>query len=232
MSEARTCPYCRGRSRRGGICRKCQDATTKRLGELPGWWDDLQTAVIRQSKLEASGGPASGDQWKWPYDVRASFTAEAIAKTIAEWFQYTVTLGADAMPGARTPEQLAQLIAWHPTISRSDRYREFVDDVHRLTNRIMRVVDHPDVKARIEVGPCYLEVTDADGMTSPCTGTVHAYIPTEGGEVEWPPFMGCDQEEEHWWDTTRWKRAGVAIRARQTELAKASELAKAIGAKR
>lgn len=230
MAERRECPYCRGKSRRGGVCRRCQDATTQRLEDLPGWWDDLQTAVVRQAKLQASGGGGpSGDQWKWPYDVRASFAAEAIAKTIASWHQFTIdSLDAPDVPLPRTLDQIGHLTVWHQTIARHDRYLEFMDDIYRITGRIMRVVDHPDVKARIEAGPCYL--TDSTGQ--PCTGTVHAYIPTEGSEQEWPPFMGCDQEDEHWWDATRWRRAGEAMHRRQQELERARRLAEQIGGRR
>ena len=226
--ELRTCPLCRGRSRRGGVCRRCEAETHQRLLGLLGWWVELETTIVKQDQLTEPNGGHSADEWRWPYNIGASRTAAWAAGVIATWVHLTITdLHAPAprrWPATSrhdAPNHLGHLTAWWDGLRVHADFARFAEDVHTLTTSIMWAVDRPEVKASIHVGPCYLTTTDGDA----CPGTVWAQFPHEDAATTWAPHMQCTAQPDHVWPSVQWSRAGVLIARRREQLAHQQQLA-------
>ena len=216
------CPACMDKpAHEGGPCRLCWRATEIRVAELTAWWAELETTFTRQARINEPGEgrtdntPKLDDPttWRRPYHTGASRVARRIRNSAVGWVKVTVEDFGATMPRNTMPAMFTHLAAYLKPIRRHEDAAEFVNDVANWTWRIKAVVDQPSHRAKIHVGPCPLY----DDDNEPCSGEVFAVFPFH--DTEGAPMMGCDSgHEEHFWEASRWVRAGKEIARRREQI--------------
>lgn len=162
-----TCPACSGRSRDGMLCHGCMRTTRKALEHIAEWWPILEETITRQARLRTPA--ASGAVFRpLPFEVEASKLADEIHTDLVGWVRMAAEVGAPWPEQGDTPHLATHLVT-HLDVLRHHDAADSLPTVDDWPTRIRRMVDYPDERGRIKVGPC--PETAEDG---PCAGLVWA----------------------------------------------------------
>jgi hypothetical protein len=241
MSE-RTCTACSNPAQQGvEICKRCERRTVYHLADQESHRVELEVALTRMVRMQASndGGRSTPTHVAWAGmgvrfldTIKSREIAEFIAKSppartaadalhsqrslLVSW----VRLVMDDNPGLPMPaDSIASLSGhlshWMPLLRRHEAAGEFVTELQALVDEIMVVIDTPENRTRILVGPCpetlveHLE-NQADREFS-CPGQVEAIVPHD--EVKRPKMVCryCKAE----WMAEQWLRTGTRILRKQ-----------------
>jgi hypothetical protein len=83
---------------------------------------------------------------------------------------------------------------------------ELAGEVAKLVRDAVKVIDSPELRSRVELGPCVAVIGD-----DPCPGPVVAYIYADGDMMHNWRCVRCKQE----WEPPEWRKVGPMIMARK-----------------
>lgn len=200
------------------ICATCTNGLRRELRCVPDLVEDLLTAMSRQDKLTAGGGPR-GKGAEQPLPVRLDITPalRALSKELRGWAADLVERhGLDVPDPSDRGEQglLCYAATW--LADHMDLFRVHpgaITAYNRINTAITRArtkVDSQTDRTRFVVGPC----PETDHHGHPCPGEVWAHVPTD---QRWPAELRCRTCNTSW-DTTRWQPTATRIAARRQEL--------------
>ncbi len=216
-----TCPVCAKASRDGLPCWDCVRCARRDLAEIPWLYLDTRRAALGLVRLGDRNGGRSATT-PLPVNLQASALADRVRAGIVGWVRIAVERGAD-WPTGRVSDMAPLLADRMHDLRHHEAAAELMADVSRWTADMVRTINRPAVR-RIEVGPCPLDVTDADGTLTPCTGTVWAIFPTSGAD-DAPPVHAacswcCDPDADPapgLWVAEQWRTLGRLIAKRKAD---------------
>lgn len=196
------------------ICRHCTSRTRRLIIDLPALADDLQITLARQDRVQAPSDGGHSAAEPWPISVAASEQLGRIKHTLVGWTlllrdEYGIRLPADTIPALAV--HLHELSA---TWRQHEAAQDLVDEMHQLHRDGRKVIDQPENRTKITVGPCPEVSNESDGTLSNCPGQVVAIVPADETISPRMECPACDRT----WSSIEWNRAGQRILSRRAEL--------------
>lgn len=132
------------------ICRTCTDDLGAALATAADIWDDLQSAISRQTRMGEHAIVRSGRSTVLPWDDSASVAASSLARTLSRWA--TEIAGEDSAIPATTPSVATWLRKRTAAIRQHEAAAACVDEITGAVSRAMAVIDLKP--GRQYAGPC------------------------------------------------------------------------------
>jgi hypothetical protein len=193
------------------ICKGCTRRTRAKLADQEANRQELLVALARDTRMTAPNDGGRSAEVPLPIDPRAGDLLHDQRAVLVGWCRLLADdLGAP-LPADTVPAMASHIEAWLDRLALHDAAGELVTELRDLEQRILRVIDYPDERARIPVGPCIVELDDG----SPCPGEVEARFPQDKTK---PPLMRCRYCNTEW-DTIQWPRVGQKILRRMNRAA-------------
>ncbi len=215
------------------ICTRCQTQLSHHLADMEAHRQELLTALARQVRMNAPNDGARGNSpslgWKrmgdrhldtiTPAEVRrlvaalpparpAADALHAQRATLVSWCRLLVEEMGLGYPPADTIQAMSLHLERHIGVLHThEAAGELVAEVRDLVRQVLKVIDLPANRMRINVGPC----PEDDVTGDPCIGTVEAIVPHDETV---PPVMRCSACPSEW-PTSQWSRTGARILRRQ-----------------
>jgi hypothetical protein len=208
----RTCAACDEPVREGMmICRGCTRRTRRNLADQEANRQELLTTLARDTHMTAPNNGGRSAERPLPIDPRAGdLLAEQRALLVA-WCRLLHDEHHAPLPADTIAAMACHIENWLDRLALHPAAGELVTELRDLEHRILKVIDYPDERARIPVGPCIVELDDG----SPCPGEVEARFPQDKTK---PPLMRCRYCNTEW-DTIQWPRVGQKILRRMNRAA-------------
>lgn len=215
------------------ICARCENQLSHHLGDMAAHRQELVVALTRQVRMAAAndGGRGSSLALDWkrmgerhldtlkPEELRRLVASLPPARPAADamhaqrallvaWCRLLVEeLDLGYPPRDSVRAMSLHLEAHLPVLHTHPAAPELVAEVRDLVRQILKVIDTPTNRMRVNVGPC----PEDDETGDPCIGHVEAVVPRDESV---PPMMRCMICRAEW-DATQWSRTGVRILRRQ-----------------
>lgn len=229
------------------ICPRCQRDTEHRLTAQEFYRQQLLVVLTRATRTQAlnDGGRAASLTLAWaqigdrfldtidgaelrailaslPPARRAADALHSQRSLLVSWCRDLHDKADVPLPADDTVAMVAHLHSNMAILRKHVAAGEFVHELRSLVNHMLRVIDLPEERTRITVGPCPHTYPDDDGHEAHCAGEVEAIIPSD---VDEPAVMKCGACRVSY-DTTQWTRAGRLIQARRVQLERQKDLAR------
>lgn len=226
---SRTCAVCPEPVRENyTICKGCTRRTRIKLADQEANRQELLIAFAKDVRMTApndgSRGSDPGLAWaklgekyldditrndtaRRPYDHRAADLLREQHAVLVSWCLMLRDEQQAPEPANTVAAMACHVEAWLDRLALHEAAGELVAEFRDLEIRIMRVIDLPEFRTRITVGPCVVELDDG----SPCTGEVEAIIPRDEGTR---PAMRCKACRSEWMPE-QWNRIGTLIMRRK-----------------
>lgn len=218
------------------ICQRCENQTRYGLADQASHHRELVVALTRMVRMSAgnNGSSRSANRtlaWatmgeRFIADITANELREIAAtlpparaaadamhsqrSLLVSWCRLLNEEGiAQGLP-ANTIPAMACFIEQHlPVLRKHECAGELVFEVRDLNRRIMKVIDAPEMRAQILVGPCVVE--DDNGEI--CPGEIKLLVPRDNDDTRRPKLccMVCGAE----WPNSHWMRLGEMIGQRK-----------------
>lgn len=146
------------------LCGVCVDELERDLAETPATLEQLDVTISRQTAIGYHEGGRNADT-PMPFNVTASTVATALHRALARW---TRTYGGPAGDPTRQARWLHGRLRIY--IAGHHQAAAFHDETHRLLAEARRVIDRPQDRSRVYVGPC---------LDDTCPGELWARFPFE-----------------------------------------------------
>ena len=197
----------------------------RRLGNQAAFEHDLETEFRRQvtkaEKLRRRG-------WSFPilFEAQASKLLSRQRWLLTKWLRYVNHLRPLAgLP--QPPWSVAVMGGWlaHSlsVLRRKTQAAEMLRDFRDLDAAIMALIDLPEMRTQIYVGPCPNKWPNQE-TTEHCPGQVEAYVPADENAPAYLHCGACDAQ----WPSWQWSRAGHEINKRAAELETQRRLAREV----
>lgn len=229
------------------FCRDCEKWARRRLADQAAYYAELHAELARQTRKQAPNDGGKSAETPLPFSPLAGVLIRQQVAWLADWWQVvhdTVPaisgpicaacdrgMGNSCQPIRNTWQPVnsvagvAMYLETHLAVLRKHpRGREFVTSLRRLTGRIVRLIDAPEIRTRINVGPCPEQLPDDQGGMGYCPGQVEAIVPADESVPATMRCLDCGHE----WADIEWNRAGRRINARAEQLQQQRQLAMAI----
>jgi len=231
------------------VCGDCVNRLRRHLADQAAHLDDLETELARQTKKVAvnDGGRASdatgwiqaGDRYletitaddlrEW--DRRARAAAAVIHEQrnlLVSWCRLALDEHlAQRWPADTIPAMSALLVSALPRIRQHDAAPDLVAEFRALNAKILKVIDTPENRTRIHVGPCAEQYTNESNQQEPCPGEVEAIVPADESI---PPVLRCRACKVEY-RSDQWVRAGSRIIHRKAQMEEQFIMARAMSRK-
>lgn len=208
----RPCANCgRAMTDQAIICHDCTTTLRTRLTELPWLASELETTLIRDTQI-GDRQPGRSAVTALPWNEQAAVVLRQLTGVVAAWCHL-----AEADAGARphdgsVPGHVTAILDVLPDLRAHDAAGDLAGEIHDLHRYALHVIDHPDDRARVPVGPCPEEYPDGPGQRASCPGAVIAHYPIDGR-----PYLACTSCQAQW-PPEQWPRVGRLMQARQAVL--------------
>lgn len=222
----RPCANCgRAMTDQAIICHGCTNTLRRQLTELPWLASELEITLIRDTQI-GDRQPGRSAVTALPWNETASATLRELAAIVELWCQL-----AQADAGARPHDDTVQGHA-HAIrdvihdLRAHDAAGDLAGEIADVHRRSRHVIDHPEDRSRVPVGPCPEEYPDDHGQRAACPGNVIAHYP-----VDDRPYLACTSCQAQW-PPEQWPRIGRLMQSRQAVLGNwptAAEVARHLG---
>lgn len=215
------------------ICGRCETQLRHHLADQEAHWEELVTALTRQVRMNApsDGGRGSGSALDWkrmgdrfldtlgakeidrlvaslPPAKAAADALHAQRQMLVSWCRLLVEEMQLDYPPADTVSSMSMHLERNLGVLHThEAAPELVTEVRDLVRQVLKVIDTPANRMRINVGPC----PEDDEAGDPCVGEVVAVVPHDETV---PPMMFCAMCRAEW-DSKQWSRVGARILRRQ-----------------
>lgn len=238
--QPRTCVTCAKPVRKSFLlCHDCERRLVRQLGDQAAHLEDLQLERRRQVRKQAPNDGGRSSSQPLPFlpeaggliDDQRALLVKWVKRVFGEWgvrSSRTITgplcascwhsscreIRRSFWPAGSVASMASELAVAVPAIRTRDELPVLAADVRQLVGRIMAVIDSPQDRTRIHVGPCP-NVWPTDEGKQACPGEVTAVVPADDSEPAWMTCSACAEV----WDTTQWTRTGHRVIQRQQQIA-------------
>ena len=215
MTASIVCPVCGRPAHNATICRTCQRQLRTRLQRLPALLRELEVTALKRDHTTPRSEVRSGNiDQPLPFKPKAAALLSATTSLLAD------TLANLGLPPDPTRHPAGMIAAHLDMVKRAVWAPGFALDIEARTRRIIAMIDTPQTRARIHVGPC----PETDDAGADCGGDVWAAIPADGTVR---PVMACTMCGREW-STESWARLGDRIRQLETRRERSAVLARQV----
>jgi len=169
------------------ICKICQQALRRDLGDIPALIDDLHTTLSRQDVIGSSSGRRAAEgglPWKEP----ASEALWVLVDTVMTWVREFQP--ADAAPFPEAPIAAARwLLTNAGYIATREPAGELVDEISSAVAKAYEVIDRP--AGRLLAGRCGADTDDGR-----CEEFLYAHVDSDGKPLKVAKCRACGAEHE------------------------------------
>lgn len=213
-TEAGTCPRCRKQSLDGSLCESCAWNVQQGLAIIVNWWPDLFDTFTRQTRTTArTEGHGLHHESPLPFDEAAATLANEIRHTLVSWVLLTVEEFGAQFPADRISAMTEHLKRWTTRLRKHDAAAEYADEIARLANRVVKVIDTADGQlVHVPRASC---IVDRDGTR--CGGELVAAIRRDWFAESFIRCRSCGQT----WSAAEWE----PLRERSTQMDDAEDRA-------
>lgn len=186
------------------ICKNCQQALRRDLGDIPALIDDLHTTLSRQDAIGSSSGRRASESslpWKEP----ASEALWVLIDTVTTWTREFQDPNAVPFPDA--PVAAARwLLSNAGHIVTREQAGQLVDEVSSAVAKAYEVIDRPP--DRLLAGQCSADTDDGE-----CPEFLYAHLDSSGEAVRITKCRACGTEHR-----TEERRARMVAYAAEMQL--------------
>jgi hypothetical protein len=242
-----TCQACTSTAPDGvSICGKCETDTRARLRQQEFYRQELLTVLARLTRTQAlnDGGRATSLTLAWaqmgdrfldtiegrelrkiiaslPPAWKAASALHSQRSLLVSWCRLLNEEAGVALPADSVAAMAVHVHDQMPILRKHEAAGELVAEVRAIVGRIVKVIDLPDERTRVEVGPCPNLWPNDEGQDEPCPGQVTAHVPVDVTAVAYMRCGACRAE----WPSREWYITGPRIQARQEQLERQRKLA-------
>lgn len=218
------------------ICTRCTTQTSHHLGDMQAHYEKLVTALSRQVRMQAPNDGSRGTDitlaWKRMGDrfidtittdemrsLLASIppqqnAAQAIhdqRQILVQWCRLLHEERGIELPRWDTIRAISLHLEAHlHHLHTHEAAGELVAEIRGWVARMWRIIDTPENRTRITVGPCIAVIADTE-----CQGEVEAIVPHDETV---PPKLRC-RECRTEWGSEQWTRTGALINRKKERAA-------------
>jgi hypothetical protein len=185
------------------ICKNCQQALKRDLGDIPALIDDLHTTLSRQDAVGASSGRRASESslpWKEAAAEALWVLVHTVTSAVREFHDADVPFPDAPAAGARWLLLNASYVATHPESGR------VVGEISSAVGKGYEAIDRPP--DRLLAGQC-----SADTEKGECTEFLYAQLDSDGNAVRITQCRACGTEHR-----TEDRRARMVAYASEMQL--------------
>ena len=201
------CAYCAAEVHDTVICGRCIGILKQDLRMMPDHAAEIHVAMQRMvNMVERNDGGKSADT-ALVFNEKAAEVLHDMRGTLVGWCRLLWEERHIGLPHKNTIRALSDHLLGNVNILVSHSAAgELADEVATLVRDAVKVIDSPELRSRVELGPCIETVAN-----DPCPGPVVAYIYADGDMMGNWRCVHCKRE----WQPREWRDVGPLIMARE-----------------
>lgn len=224
------------------ICVRCEGEARRKLSNQTSLHDDLTTEYLRLVRKTEQLRVTSARSFPIPYEAKAADLLRRQHSWLEGWTAVVLRLRPqqigpycgtcrhtscktvrDTQPPTtpQIPDMACYVEAALPILRKKPEAAQLLSELRKLTGDIITVIDLPEIRTRINAGPCP-KLWPHEGVEEPCPGQVEAIVPADETIPAVLRCTACHAE----WPSVEWTTAGKRILARSNQIKQQQQLAK------